>query len=217
LVVALAAILSPGPDTLLVLRATLDTAPHSGEDRVARRHGHGFAAVLGVQIGLLGHLAAAVFGLSLVLLAAPLALQGIALAGALYLCWLGYRNLRAGATPAFAFVAGDDRPVRFTAVGVCRDALLTNLLNPKVILLFVALMPGFVAPERASVPLQLALLGVSIILINSLWQSALVLAAARARRWLARPRVQRALAVATGLVFFAFAGLMVAEFVAAPA
>ena len=86
LVVALAAILSPGPDTLLVIRATLGGG-----------HGHGFAALLGVQIGLLGHLAAAVFGLSLVLLAVPLALKGVALAGALYLCWLGYRNIRAAA------------------------------------------------------------------------------------------------------------------------
>ena len=99
-----------------------------------------------------------------------------------------------------------------------RDALLTNLLNPKVILLFMALMPGFVAPEpeRASVPVQLALLGATIILINIVWQGSLVLAAVRARPWLERPSVQRGLALAAGLVFLAFAGLMVVEFVATP-
>ena len=84
LVVALAAILSPGPDSLLITRAALSGG-----------HGQGFVALIGVQIGLLGHLAAAVFGLSLLLLAAPLALKGVALTGALYLCWLGYRNIRA--------------------------------------------------------------------------------------------------------------------------
>ncbi|MDP7343104.1 MAG: LysE family translocator [Alphaproteobacteria bacterium] len=205
LVVALAAILSPGPDTLLVIRATLGGG-----------HGHGFAALLGVQIGLLGHLAAAVFGLSLVLLAVPLALKGVALAGALYLCWLGYRNIRAAAERNMAGEAGLAPAGAASAAAICRDAILTNLLNPKVILLFIALMPGFVAPGRASIPVQLALLGASIILLNILWQGALVLAAGRARRWLARARVQRGIALASGLVFIAFAVLMLVEFVAAP-
>ena len=57
------------------------------------------------------------------LFAAPLALKGIALAGALYLRWLGYRNLRAGVSPAFAAAGG-----AVTAASVCRDAILTNLL-----------------------------------------------------------------------------------------
>ena len=209
LVVALAAILSPGPDTLLIIRAPLGGG-----------YGHGFAALLGVQIGLLGHLAAAVFGLSLLLLAAPLALKGVALAGALYLCWLGYRNLRAAADPNLNGNGGARRAGATGATGaaaVCRDAILTNLLNPKVILLFIALMPGFVAPERASIPVQLALLGTSIIVLNIIWQGTLVLVAGRARRWLTLARVQRGIALTTGLVFIAFAGLMLAEFVAASA
>jgi threonine/homoserine/homoserine lactone efflux protein len=77
---------------------------------------------------------------------------------------------------------------------VCRDAILTNLLNPKVILLFIAVMPGFVVPGPTSIPVQLALLGTSIILLNIIWQSALVLAAGQARRWLSQPRVQRGIA-----------------------
>jgi threonine/homoserine/homoserine lactone efflux protein len=81
-VVALAAILSPGPDTLLVIRATLGGGLRCGG-----------AALFGVQIGLLGHLAAAVFGISLLVMAVPQALQAIAVVGALYLCWLGFRAL----------------------------------------------------------------------------------------------------------------------------
>ena len=68
LVVASAAILSPGPDTLLILRATLN----GGQS-------HGLAALVGVQIGLLGHFAAAVFGISLLVMAVPLALQATAI------------------------------------------------------------------------------------------------------------------------------------------
>lgn len=209
LVVALAAILSPGPDTLLIIRAALSGG-----------NGHGFVALIGVQIGLLGHLAAAVFGLSLLLLAAPLALKGVALAGALYLCWLGYRNIRA-ATGRNVMGESGISPVATAGSGigggaVCRDAILTNLLNPKVILLFIAVMPGFVAPGPASIPVQLAFLGASIILLNIIWQSALVLAAGQARRWLTQPRVQRGIALISGLVFIAFAALLVAEFVAGP-
>ncbi|MDA0231782.1 MAG: LysE family translocator [Proteobacteria bacterium] len=207
LVVALASVLSPGPDTLLVIRAALSGG-----------NGQGFAALVGVQIGLLGHLAAAVFGLSLLLLAAPLALKGVALAGALYLCWLGYRNIRA-ATGRNMTGASAISPAAIADSGagaVCRDAILTNLLNPKVILLFIAVMPGFVEPGPAAIPVQLAFLGASIILLNIIWQSALVLAASRARRWLTQPRVQRGIALISGLVFIAFAALLVAEFVAAP-
>jgi len=207
LVVALAAILSSGPDTLLIIRAALSGG-----------NGHGFVALIGVQIGLLGHLAAAVFGLSLLLLAAPLALKGVALAGALYLCWLGYRNIRAatGGAGGISPVATATATAGSGVGAVCRDAILTNLLNPKVILLFIAVMPGFVAPGPASIPLQLAFLGASIILLNIVWQSALVLAAGQARRWLTQPRVQRGIALISGLVFIAFAALLAAEFVAAP-
>ena len=77
-------------------------------------------------------------------------------------------------------------------------------------------MPGFVAPEPTSRPVQLALLGASIILLNIIWQSALVLAAGQARRWLSQPRVQLGIALISGLVFVAFAALLVMEFVAAP-
>lgn len=207
LVVALAAILSPGPDSLLIIRAALSGG-----------NGHGFVALIGVQIGLLGHLAAAVFGLSLLHLAAPLALKGVALDGALYLCWLGYRNIRAAMGRNMSSESGIS-PAAIVGSGagaLCRDAILTNLLNPKVILLFIAVMPGFVAPGPTSIPVQLALLGVSIILLNIIWQTALVLAAGQARRWLSQPRVQRGIALISGLVFIAFATLLVAEFVAAP-
>jgi len=77
-------------------------------------------------------------------------------------------------------------------------------------------MPGFVSPGPTSIPEQLGLLGVSIILLNIIWQSALVPAPSQARRWLSQPRVQRGIALISGLMFIAFAALLVAEFIAAP-
>src|SRR5512134_531989 len=80
---AAAIVVSPGPDTFLILRSAL-----AGRSA-------GYAAVLGVQLGLLVHTALAVFGLSLLIAHSPVLFDAIAVAGALYLAYLGIRGLRA--------------------------------------------------------------------------------------------------------------------------
>lgn len=192
----LALVLSPGPDTVLILRYTLGSGARTG-----------LAAVLGVQIGLGVHTALAAVGLTLVIAAAPLALKTIAVAGAAYLGWLGLQALRAGRLS----LGAADGPATVGVAKAARDALFTNLLNPKVVLLFLALMPQFVVLGRAPVPAQLAFLGVVLILVNTVWQSGLVALAGGMRRWLDRPGVQRVLSLFTGGVFLAFAALMLWE------
>lgn len=200
IVAAVLIVVSPGPDTMLILRYTL-----AGGRRV------GFATVSGVQLGILGHITAAVLGLSVLIVSVPIAFKAVAIAGAAYLAFVGVQSLRAGSlrispeAQADALAIGHGRAVR--------DAIITNLLNPKVIMLFVALMPNFVAPARASVPLQLALLGATLLAINIAWQTGLVLAADRLRRWLGRLSVQRVIAIITGAVFIGFAALLLVEHV----
>lgn len=202
LVVAALIVVSPGPDTMLILRYTL-----AGGRRI------GFATLSGVQLGILGHITAAVLGLSVLILSVPIAFKAVAIAGAAYLAFIGVQALRAGTlrispeAQAKALDVGHGRAIR--------DAIITNLLNPKVIMLFVALMPNFVAPARASVPLQLALLGVTLIVINVAWQTGLVLAAAKLRQWLTRLSVQRAIALISGVVFIGFAAMLLIEHVIA--
>lgn len=94
-----------------------------------------------------------------------------------------------------------------------RDAVLCNLLNPKVILLFMALMPSFIKPERGSVPLQLAVLGIVLLAINVAWQVPLAFAADVARRLLGNPRIQRGVSWATGVILIGFAVLIVHDHV----
>ena len=132
--------------------------------------------------------------------------SAIAIAGALYLAWLGYQSIRAG----LMFVDGAERSVISSAKGL-RDAAITNILNPKVIFLFLALMPNFVAPEAGNVSLQLATLGVALIVVNTVWQGALALLAEGARNRLAEPGVQRALSWITGLILIAFAVALVVQ------
>ncbi|MGD9538821.1 MAG: LysE family translocator [Alphaproteobacteria bacterium] len=200
IVAAVLIVISPGPDTLLVLRYTL-----LGGRRV------GFATVSGVQLGILCHIAAAVLGLSVLILSVPIVFKAIAVAGTLYLAFIGVQSLRAGTLGIETETAGHALAVgRLRAI---RDAVITNLLNPKIIMLFVALMPNFVAPARAAVPLQLALLGATLLAINIVWQVGLVLGADQLRRWLWRRAVQRAIAIVTGLVFIGFAVLLFVEHV----
>jgi len=194
-----AIVLSPGPDTMLILRYTM-----SGGQRI------GLATVAGVQIGLLVHTLAAVLGLSLVIASAPVLFQGIAVAGALYLGWLAIESVRAGVVRLNGDGPGNPGPV-LRARKACRDAVLCNVLNPKVILLFLALMPNFVETGRGQVPVQLAVLGVVLVIINLIWQLPLAFAAEAIRRWLGSPAVQRGVNWGTGGVLMLFAVLMLYE------
>ncbi|MSO53817.1 MAG: LysE family translocator [Rhodospirillales bacterium] len=190
---AAAVVLSPGPDTLLILRYTL------GSGRKV-----GLAAVAGVQLGLLVHTALAVTGLSVLLLSAPTLFKIVAVAGAAYLGWLGVQSLRGtelalGATPNVA--------VR----KALRDAMVTNILNPKVIVLFVALFPNFVDPARGRVAEQLVWLAAILIVINVAWQAPMAWGSDTLRRWLLAPLVATAVARSTGIVLIAFAVAMLIE------
>jgi len=197
-VVALMAILSPGPDTLLIIRNTLSAG-----------RGLGLVTLAGVQIGLLVHVTAAVLGLSALIVSVPVAYDAVAIAGAAYLAYLGISTIRSGrrSTAPLAITGAPPQSAR----RVCRDAILTNVLNPKVIMLFIAIMPGFIDLDRASVPLQFIILAATLIVLNIIWQSSLIWLAGTARRWLEQPRVQRNIAVGTGVIFVAFAVLILLE------
>jgi RhtB (resistance to homoserine/threonine) family protein len=187
-----AIVLSPGPDTMLILRYALTSG-----------HKAGFAAVAGVQLGLILHTLLAVVGLSVIIASSPILFRGIAIAGAAYLAWLGIQSFR---EKDQVTLDGDRRPV--SALKACRDAILTNVLNPKVILLFLALLPNFVVVGRDDVAAQLITLSAALIVINVAWQAPLAWAAQRIRRWLLRPKVQRFISRISGCVLMGFAILM---------
>ncbi|MCP4329362.1 MAG: LysE family translocator [Alphaproteobacteria bacterium] len=184
-------VMSPGPDTLLILRNTMISG-----------HRTGLATVLGVQLGLLVHTAAAVLGLSVLIASSPPLFGAVALAGAAYLAWLGVQSFRGGVVPVDA---GRVNGHAITPWRGCRDAILTNVLNPKVILLFIALMPNFVVVANGNVPLQLTVLAITLIGVNVIWQVAIWAATEQARRWLGDPAIQRAVSWATGLILIVFA------------
>ncbi len=194
---AVAIIISPGPDTIVILRHAINGG-----------RGDGLAAVSGVQLGLVVHTALAVAGISLVIASSPVLFKGIAVIGAAYLAWIGVKSLKGGGGLTF------DEAGNASGAGIgraLREAALCNLLNPKVILLFLALFPNFVDYGRGNVAEQLVGLAVILIVINVFWQAPMALAADALRRWLSNPAVRLGVNRASGAILIIMAALMLAQ------
>jgi threonine/homoserine/homoserine lactone efflux protein len=182
----------PGPAMLYVLARTL-----AGGTRA------GLRSTLGAATGGLGHVTAAAVGLSALLLASATAFETIKLAGAAYLILLGVRTLLSlrEAEPSLALAA------RQAGRGALRQGIVTELLNPKTALFFLAFLPQFVQPGRGPVPLQLAVLGTATVMLNSCGDLAAIAAAAPLGRLLRRrPQLVRRQRAASGCVLIALGG-----------
>lgn len=196
LLTASVVVLTPGPDTLIILRYTLSSGRNVG-----------LATVAGVQVGLLGHTAMAVLGVSVLIASSPVLFKAVALVGAAYIAWIGIQGFR---EHGMLHVGASGKPPVSRAKAF-RDAILTNLLNPKVILLFLALFPNFVDTARGDVATQLITLALGLIVINVLWQAPMAFAAEAVRRWLKNPRTYKLVTHGTGGLLIALAIGMVYE------
>jgi threonine/homoserine/homoserine lactone efflux protein len=135
--------LTPGPDMLYVLARSV------GQGRRA-----GVMSALGIGAGILVHMSALALGLSTLLLQVPVAYEAVKIVGAVYLLYLGVRIiLSRNETLAGSQVerASDGR--------IFRQGVITNVLNPKVALFFLAFIPQFIDPSRGPVGWQVILLG----------------------------------------------------------
>jgi len=170
---ALVLVLTPGPNMLYCISRTL------GQGRRA-----GLLSLCGVLLGFVAHLAAATLGLSALLLAVPVAFTAIKLAGAAYLLWLAWQAVRPGGSSPFEPRAlPHDSPAKLFRMG-----LVTNLLNPKVAMFCLSLLPQFLHPERGSVLLQSMQLGLVQIAVSGSVNSLLIFGAAGISAFLARSR-----------------------------
>jgi threonine/homoserine/homoserine lactone efflux protein len=119
----------------------------------------GIVSSLGIGTGCLIHTFLAAFGISAVLRSSPLAFAAIRYAGAAYLVYLGVRLVFRRASGATTLEA---RPPAPTVV-IFRQGVITNALNPKVALFFLAFLPQFVSPGRGPVAIQMSFLGLYFI------------------------------------------------------
>jgi len=142
--VALALVLTPGPNMLYLVSRSLSQGTRAG-----------IISLAGTALGFLVYLLAAVLGISAVFAAVPEAYTALKLAGAVYLLYLAWGVLRPGAPPVFeARRLPRDPALRLVGMG-----FLTNLLNPKIAILYLSLLPQFIEPEQGSVALQSLVLG----------------------------------------------------------
>lgn len=180
--------LTPGQDTLYILGRSL-----AGGRRC------GIASALGISVGSLFHTGAAALGLSAVLAASTTAFTVVKLAGAAYLVYLGMRLLLAQA-PVVATDAADAGPV--SQWPAFRQGVLTNVLNPKVALFFLAFLPQFIDPASVHKVGAFLLLGGTFIATGTVWCLVLAIGAASIRGFLtARPAARRVIDRGIGGVF----------------
>jgi threonine/homoserine/homoserine lactone efflux protein len=185
--------IAPGPSWVYVISSTL------GQRRTA-----GFMAVLGNATGIACHAMAAALGLSAVLQVSATAFTMARWAGALYLIYLAVRTVLQK-TPLEPGGNGRPRSLR----QVFRDGFLVNLLNPKVPVLMLALMPQFLDPAAGRLALQTILLGSLHVVIASLVLCTIVLTTGRAATTVRRkPGMQRLLRWASGTLLFGFGARM---------
>jgi|SRR5690242_12769099 len=178
--------ITPGLDTALVLR----TAAVDGGRRA-------LLAGLGVCLGCLVWGLAASVGLGGLLAVSRLAYDILRLAGAAYLIYLGIRLLTRPAPSLDVESRGRSRANWFTR------GLLTNLLNPKVGVFYVTLLPQFIPTGASVTGFSMALAGIHA-LEGIMWFAVLVLATRPLTRWLKRPGVAKGLDRVTGVVFVGF-------------
>lgn len=186
-------VLAPGPDNLLAIGRGLS-------------QGRFAACVSGLAsgAGILFHVTAATFGLTLLMQTSVVAFWVVKLVGAGYLLWLGIKVLRSRSLISFAPAAM--KPLR----SIFATGFLSAALNPKPGLFVLAFIPQFVSPTRGSVTIQMLVYGVWFAVLTAVGFALMGVFASRLSSWLrARPRVVAGLNLSAGITFVA-SGLSVA-------
>ncbi|MGV9413025.1 LysE family translocator [Nocardia sp. NPDC003693] len=194
---ALGMVLTPGPNMMYLVSRTVSQGRRAG-----------FVSLAGVAVGFAVYLAAATAGITAVFAVVPGLYLALKLAGAAYLGWLAWKTLRPGGVSAFAPAALPADPARrlFTM------GLVTNLLNPKIAIMYMALIPQFVAPANGHVWLQSLSLGAVQIAVALTVNALIVLSAGAVATFLGgRPLWLRAQRYVTGTVLGAMAALVATD------
>ncbi|MFZ5671600.1 MAG: LysE family translocator [Pseudomonadota bacterium] len=149
--VALGMVLTPGPNMIYLVSRSIS------QGRVA-----GLISLGGVALGFVVYMLCAAFGITAIVIAVPYAYDVLRFGGALYLLYLAWQAVKPNGSSPFAVkTLPKDSPRKLFLMG-----FLTNLLNPKIAVLYLSLLPQFIDPERGSVLMQSIALGTTQIAIS---------------------------------------------------
>ena len=189
--------LTPGPNMIyLTSRSITQGAPA------------GIVSLGGVALGFVFYMLCAAFGITALLLAVPFAYDALRFAGCAYLLWMAWQAIKPnGRSPFQVKELAVDSPRKLFAMG-----FVTNLLNPKIAMLYLALLPQFIDPAAGSVLLQSVLLGAIQIVISVSCNAAIALSAGTIAQFLStRPIWMRAQRYLMGTVLAGLAVRMAFE------
>ncbi|WP_331774428.1 LysE family translocator [Sulfurospirillum sp. 1612] len=182
--------MTPGVDTMMIFRNTLRGGAKDG-----------LASSLGICLGLFVHAFLSAVGISAILLYSLTAFTILKTIGALYLIWLGFHSLKA----FWNFKKQKDIQTvkrEFYFWRSLREGFLSNVLNPKTIVFYMAFLPQFIAPHHSALAQSMFLASLHFI-IATLWQGLLVYTLHSANGFILKPIVRRSLDFISGSVMIA--------------
>jgi threonine/homoserine/homoserine lactone efflux protein len=187
--------LTPGQDTMFILGRSLAGGLRAG-----------VASAFGIAVGSIGHTLAAALGFSAILATSAAAFTLVKLLGAGYLIYLGLKLLRskAAAMDAQGAAASASAAADAAPWGCFRQGIITNILNPKVALFFLAFLPQFIDPSSPTKAVAFLALGATFITTGLVWCLVLAGGAARLRAFFQRnPNVRTIIDRSIGALFVA--------------
>jgi len=160
--VSLGLVLTPGPNMIYLISRSITQGPAAG-----------IVSLGGVALGFVFYMLCAAFGITALLLAIPFAYDALRFAGAGYMLWLAWQAVKPGGRSPFQVKQlAIDSPRKLFTMG-----FVTNLLNPKIAMLYLALLPQFIDPTAGSVLAQSVMLGAIQIAISVSVNAMIALAA----------------------------------------
>ncbi|MEX3019446.1 LysE family translocator [Kluyvera sp. STS39-E] len=149
--VSLGMALTPGPNMIYLISRSIS------QGRAA-----GLVSLGGVALGFIFYMVSAAFGLTALMMAVPYAYDALRIAGVLYLLWMAWQSVRPGGRSPFQLKElPEHSPRKLFLMG-----FLTNLLNPKIAIVYLSLLPQFINPTHGSVLVQSLMLGMTQIVIS---------------------------------------------------
>lgn len=205
LMVAITLSCTPGPDWAYSIAAGLGRRSF-------------FPAVAGLCSGYVLHTILLAAGIAALMAAVPSLLSWLTVAGALYLLWLGFKTTRSWRSAGFVSVgphgemSADAQGTASTGtpMGAYLQGVGTSSINPKGMLVFVALTPQFITSDAAfSVPLQSVILGLTFVATTAVVYSAIAVGSRKLLR--SRPGAARGVTLSSGIIMCALGALLLAE------
>ncbi|MBW0104193.1 LysE family transporter [Pseudonocardia sp. KRD291] len=198
LLIVVVLVLVPGPDTVVLLRSSVVGGRRAG-----------LATTAGVFTGNAAQGSAAAFGLGVLLAQSQTLFTILRWAGVAYLCVLAFGALRAAVRGDHPSLDGA-APAPGGAAKAFGRGLLSNVTNPKVLILYLSVLPQFLVPGVTGTGDAL-LLALTVAVLGGAWQVGLVLTVHRARVWFSRRRVRRSGDAVSGVALLGFGAALAAE------